>query len=70
MSKKPEPLVAVVLKGIHKEDNKYLQQMVPLEAALSDEQIALQLGLKRRQVVNARLSARRRLARRLREMMP
>lgn len=37
---KAEPLIAVILKGIHKEDNKYLQVMVPLEEALSDEQIA------------------------------
>lgn len=39
-STEAEPLVAVILKGIHKEDAKYLQQMVPLEAALNDEQIA------------------------------
>ncbi|MDF1810716.1 MAG: PA14 domain-containing protein [Verrucomicrobiales bacterium] len=39
-SKIAKPLVAVILKGIVKEDSKYLQQMVPLEAALSDEQIA------------------------------
>ncbi|MFD2255471.1 c-type cytochrome [Luteolibacter algae] len=36
----PEALVAIILKGIHKEDDKYLQVMVPLEEALNDEQIA------------------------------
>ncbi|MAS94302.1 MAG: hypothetical protein CMO55_13980 [Verrucomicrobiales bacterium] len=30
----------IVLKGIAKEDNKYVQAMLPLEAALNDEQIA------------------------------
>lgn len=33
-------LTAVILKGILKEDNKYLQAMLPLEHALNDEQIA------------------------------
>lgn len=39
-AKTAEPLVAVILKGIAKRDNKWLQQMVPLEAALTDDQIA------------------------------
>ncbi len=39
-SASPEPLIAAILKGIQKEDKKYLQQMVALEAALNDEQIA------------------------------
>jgi mono/diheme cytochrome c family protein len=33
-------LTAVILKGILKEDNKYIQAMLPLELALNDEQIA------------------------------
>jgi cytochrome c553 len=33
-------LTAIILKGIHKEDTKYVQAMLPLEAALNDEQIA------------------------------
>lgn len=33
-------LTAIILKGILKEDNKYVQAMLPLEAALNDEQIA------------------------------
>ena len=37
---------------------------------LGDEEIALRLGLKRRQVINARLSARRRLKRRLGDFLP
>ena len=36
----PELLTAVILKGILKQDNKYLQAMLPLEHALNDEQIA------------------------------
>ncbi|MCB1206927.1 MAG: c-type cytochrome [Verrucomicrobiae bacterium] len=36
----PEFLTAIVLKGIVKEDNKYIQAMLPLEAALNNEQIA------------------------------
>ncbi len=35
-----EQLSAIILKGILKEDNKYVQAMLPLEAALNDEQIA------------------------------
>ena len=31
---------AIILKGIAKEDNKYVQAMLPLESVLSDEQIA------------------------------
>lgn len=33
-------LTAIILKGILKEDNKYIQAMLALEAALNDEQIA------------------------------
>ncbi|MDF1860879.1 MAG: PA14 domain-containing protein [Verrucomicrobiales bacterium] len=33
-------LTAVILKGILKEDNQYIQAMLPLELALNDEQIA------------------------------
>lgn len=33
-------ITAIVLKGIQKEDNQYIQAMLPLEAALNDEQIA------------------------------
>lgn len=36
----PDLLTAIILKGILKEDNKYVQAMLPLEAALSNEQIA------------------------------
>ena len=36
----PGPLTAIILKGIIKADNKYIQAMLPLEAALNDEQIA------------------------------
>ena len=36
----PELLTAIILKGILKEDNKYLQAMLPLEAILNNEQIA------------------------------
>jgi len=36
----PEELTAIVLKGILKADNKYIQAMLALEAALNDEQIA------------------------------
>jgi mono/diheme cytochrome c family protein len=36
----PELLTAIILKGILKADNKYIQAMLPLEAALNDEQIA------------------------------
>ncbi len=35
-----ELLTAIILKGILKEDNKYVQAMLALEAALNDEQIA------------------------------
>lgn len=35
-----ELLTALILKGIHKEDNKYVQAMLALELALNDEQIA------------------------------
>ena len=35
-----EQLTAIILKGILKEDNKYVQAMLPLEAALKDDQIA------------------------------
>lgn len=33
-------LTAIILKGIHKEDNRYIQAMLALEATLNDEQIA------------------------------
>lgn len=33
-------LTAIILKGIHKQDNRYIQAMLALEAALNDEQIA------------------------------
>ncbi len=36
----PELLTGIILKGILKEDNKYIQAMLTLEAALDDEQIA------------------------------
>lgn len=36
----PELLTAIILKGILKEDNKYIQAMLPLEAILNNEQIA------------------------------
>ncbi|MDF1741092.1 MAG: PA14 domain-containing protein [Verrucomicrobiales bacterium] len=36
----PELLTGIILKGILKEDNKYIQAMLALEAALNDEQIA------------------------------
>lgn len=36
----PELLTAIILKGIIKADNKYIQAMLALEAALNDEQIA------------------------------
>lgn len=36
----PELLTAIVLKGIVKEDNRYVQAMLALEAVLNDEQIA------------------------------
>lgn len=39
-AKTSEAMVAVILKGIHKEDNKYLQMMVPLEDALDDDKLA------------------------------
>ena len=35
-----DPLGAIILKGILKEDNQFVQAMLPLEAALSDEQLA------------------------------
>ncbi len=35
-----ELLTALILKGIAKDDTRYTQPMVPLESALSDEQIA------------------------------
>lgn len=35
-----ELLVAITLKGIHKEDHRYVQAMLALEAALNDDQIA------------------------------
>ncbi len=53
----PALLTAIVLKGILKEDTKYIQAMLALEAALSDEQIAAliayvtkEFGGERRQV--------------------
>jgi len=36
----PELLTAIILKGIAKQDNKFVQAMLPLEAILNDEQIA------------------------------
>lgn len=36
----PDLLTSIILKGILKEDNKYIQAMLALEAALNDEQIA------------------------------
>lgn len=36
----PELLAALVLKGILREDNRYIQAMLPLEAILNNEQIA------------------------------
>lgn len=36
----PGPLTAIILKGILKQDNRYVQAMLPLEAILNDEQIA------------------------------
>ncbi len=36
----PGLLTAIILKGILKQDNKYVQAMLPLEAILNDEQIA------------------------------
>ncbi|HRQ90282.1 MAG TPA: PA14 domain-containing protein, partial [Bacteroidia bacterium] len=36
----PELLAAIVLKGIHKADNRYVQAMLALEAVLDDRQIA------------------------------
>ena len=33
-------MTAIVLKGIQKVDNKYVQAMLPLEAAINDEQVA------------------------------
>lgn len=36
----PEELTAIILKGIIKADNKYIQAMLALELALNDEQIA------------------------------
>lgn len=36
----PELLTAIILKGILKQDNKYVQAMLPLEAILNNEQIA------------------------------
>lgn len=36
----PDLLTGIILKGILKEDNKYIQAMLALEAALNDEQIA------------------------------
>jgi len=36
----PEELTAIILKGIHKADNKYIQAMLALELALNDEQVA------------------------------
>jgi len=36
----PELLTAVILKGIMKQDNKYVQAMLTLEEALNDEQLA------------------------------
>jgi len=36
----PEELTAIILKGIIKADNKYIQAMLALELALKDEQIA------------------------------
>jgi mono/diheme cytochrome c family protein len=53
----PEELTAIVLKGILKEGNEYIQAMLALEAALNDEQIAAlisyvtqEFGGKRRKV--------------------
>ena len=36
----PSVFAAIVLKGIKKEDTKYLQVMLPLEASLDDEKLA------------------------------
>ncbi len=40
LGNQPDLLTAIVLKGIIKADNKYVQAMLALEAALNDEQIA------------------------------
>ncbi len=59
----PEFLTGIILKGILKEDNKYIQAMLALEAALNDEQIAAliayttkEFGGKRRSVKPARIA--------------
>lgn len=59
----PEFLTSIILKGILKEDNKYIQAMLALEAALNDDQIAAliayttkEFGGKRRSVKPAQIA--------------
>ncbi len=63
-SNQPALLTAIVLKGIHKENNDYVQAMLALEAVLKDDQIAAlisyvtkEFGGERRNVKPAQVAA-------------
>lgn len=54
----PGLLTAIILKGIAKQDNQYVQAMLPLEAILNDEQIAALIAYSTKEFGGTRRNAK------------
>lgn len=54
----PELLTAIILKGIAKQDNRYVQAMLPLEAILNNEQIAALIAYSTKEFGGTRRNAK------------